>query len=78
VSIETTTSSISVLRLFVRRQEFLINVNGGVERSSISRYDLLDLAFSNRFWMVYDGRADGFALIHLCRFPSAQVTTASN
>jgi hypothetical protein len=50
---EMTTSSISVLWLFVQRHEFLLDVTGGVGRSNLLRYDLLDLALPDRSRMVF-------------------------
>jgi hypothetical protein len=54
VSMETTTSSISFLRPFIRRREFLPNVNGGVRRSNFPSYGLSDLASPDQFLMVSD------------------------
>jgi hypothetical protein len=40
---------------FVRRHEFLLGVNDGVGRSNFFRYDLSDLALSDRSWMIFLG-----------------------
>jgi hypothetical protein len=52
---EETTSSISVLRPFVRRHEFLLDVNDGGGRSNLFRYGLLDIALPDRSWMIFVG-----------------------
>jgi hypothetical protein len=52
---EETTSSISVLRPFVRRREFLLDVSDGVGRSNFFRYGLSYLAVPDRSWMIFVG-----------------------
>jgi hypothetical protein len=52
---EETTSSISVLRPFIRRREFLLNVGDGVARSNFFRYGLSDLALPDRSWIIFIG-----------------------
>jgi hypothetical protein len=52
---EETTSSISVLRPFVRRFEFLLDVSDGVGRSNFFRYGLSDLALPDRSWIIFVG-----------------------
>jgi hypothetical protein len=52
---EETTSSISVLQPFVRRCEFLLDVNDGVGRSNFFRYGLSDLALPDQSWIIFVG-----------------------
>jgi hypothetical protein len=52
---EETTSSISVLRHFVRRREFLLDVNGVVGTSIFFRNDLSDLAMPDQSWIIFVG-----------------------
>jgi hypothetical protein len=51
---EETTSSISVIWSFVRR-EFLLDISDGVGRSNFFRYGLSDLALPDRSWMIFVG-----------------------
>jgi hypothetical protein len=62
VSIEETTSSISVLRPFVRRREFLLDINDGVGRSNFFRYGLSDHTLLDRYWMIFVGCREEFFL----------------
>ena len=55
---EMASSSISDLRLFDRRRDFLPGVNGGVERLKFYRYGLSDLTSTDRFWNFYQGRQE--------------------
>jgi hypothetical protein len=50
---EETTFSISVLRPFVRRREFLLDVSDSVARSNFFRYGLSDLALPDRSWIIF-------------------------
>jgi hypothetical protein len=52
---EEITSSISVLRLFIRRRKFLLDVSDGVGRSNFFRYSLLDLTLPDRSWIIFVG-----------------------
>jgi hypothetical protein len=47
--------SISVLQPFVRRCEFFLSVNDGVGRSNFFRYEMSDLALSDRSCMIFIG-----------------------
>jgi hypothetical protein len=44
---------ISDLRLFVRRRDLLLSVNGGAIRFKFYRYGLPDFASPNRFWTLF-------------------------
>jgi hypothetical protein len=48
-------STISDILAFVRRQDLLPSVNGGVGGLPFSRYGLLDLASTYRFWIFSHG-----------------------
>ena len=47
--------SISDLWATIRRRDLLPDVNGGVERLSLSRYGSSDLASPDRFWIFSHG-----------------------
>jgi hypothetical protein len=59
---EETTSSISILRPFVRRREFLLDVNDGVGRFNFFRYGLSDHALLDQYWMIFVGCREEFYL----------------